>query len=219
MVISVAHVKGGAGKTTLATNLAIMAAIEGHRVLLIDADPQGTATKFGALRVTLGLQPAFDFKAVSGSEAVVAAVSAAYGEYDHIFIDAGGRDNYSLRAALLASHVLVTPTQCSQFDCWELDTVASALRDVRKTNPNLRCLLVINNADTNPRIRLADETVDFAKDYPDFQVLDTRIGARIAFRYAASEGMSVCELPLKQRSQKAVDEITQLYKEVLHGTA
>ena len=49
-MIIVAGGQGGSGKTTVATNLAILSATEGRDVLLIDADDQETATDFTVLR-------------------------------------------------------------------------------------------------------------------------------------------------------------------------
>ena len=50
MIVVVGGIKGGSGKTTVATNLAVIRAAEDHDVILIDADDQETASDFTVLR-------------------------------------------------------------------------------------------------------------------------------------------------------------------------
>ena len=42
IIISVLNQKGGSGKTTISSNLAHAIALDGHKVLLVDSDPQGS---------------------------------------------------------------------------------------------------------------------------------------------------------------------------------
>ena len=50
MIVSVLNQKGGVGKTTIAVNLAACFSRTGQRVLLIDADPQGSALAWSGVR-------------------------------------------------------------------------------------------------------------------------------------------------------------------------
>lgn len=218
MVLVVGHVKGGCGKSTLATNLAVMAATAGKDVLLLDADPQGTSTKFTALREGIGHTPGYTCTAAYG-EALRSVVQRLKSKFDVIIVDVGGRDTKGIRHALLEADKLLTPTLPGQFDCWELEETGRIASEAQVINEKLQCYLVINCADTNPRVKMTQETAQFAAELPVFSLLDTRVGFRVTYRRAASEGLGVCEMTGKQRDNNAVTEMTAVYEEMFHGYA
>ena len=56
-IILIGGEKGGTGKTTLAVNIAAARARDGHDVLLVDTDPQGSASYWAAAREEAGIEP------------------------------------------------------------------------------------------------------------------------------------------------------------------
>src|SRR4051812_49677905 len=100
MIIVAGGIKGGSGKTTVATNLTILRAAQGRDVLLIDADDQETATDFTILRNER--QPeSVSYTSIKLTGAAVRTETLRLAKkYQDIIIDTGGRDTTSQRAAL-----------------------------------------------------------------------------------------------------------------------
>src|SRR3712207_2821905 len=112
--VAVVALKGGCGKSTLATNLAVIAHLRGMRAALIDLDPQGTAERWGDLRQT------------DGPEVVAGKVSnltkllkqAEEAEADLVLIDTPPTDTAEARLAarpaiLSLSRAALTSGTCS----------------------------------------------------------------------------------------------------------
>src|ERR1051326_1349145 len=111
MIYTVGGIKGGTGKTTVATNLAVWLARQGADVLLVDADEQESATDFTAFREqTLNGETGYTAIKLTG-EPLRSQIMKLKGKYDHIVIDSGGRDTVSQRAALVVSDVVLLPFQ------------------------------------------------------------------------------------------------------------
>jgi len=109
MIIIAGGIKGGSGKTTVATNLAVIRAGQGRDVLLVDADDQETATDFTNLRNERGEGTAQYTGIKLTGAAVRTEILRLAPKYQDIIIDTGGRDTSSQRAALSVADVLLVP--------------------------------------------------------------------------------------------------------------
>jgi len=207
MIITVGGTKGGGGKTTIATNLAVMRARGGYDVLLIDADPQGTASTFTVLRNTSTNDGARYTSVRLLGEEILNAYASLKSKYQDIVIDAGGRETDSHRAALGIADVALIPFQPSSFDIWELGKAAKVVKEMRTMNQKLKAFTLINLAD--PRGTDNDAAADYAGEVEGLSFIPQPIVSRKAFKRAAAAGLSVVEV--RPPDQKAIEEIQALY--------
>ena len=207
MIIVAGGIKGGSGKTTVATHLAVMRALQGRDVLLIDADDQETATDFTALR-NERLPEGAGYTSIKLTGASVRTETLRLAKkYDDIVIDTGGRDTTSQRATLTVADKLIVPFVPRSFDVWTLEKVANLVEEMRAANPRLKAYVFLNRAD--PQGRDNDEAAELLREAGGLEFLDTPIGTRKAFGNAASQGLAVTEL--KQQDSKATQEINALF--------
>lgn len=212
MIIAVGGIKGGSGKTTVATHLAIIRATAGSDVLLIDADDQETASDFTTLRNERRSNGAGYTSIKLTGAAVRTEGRKLAGKYQDIIIDTGGRDTTSQRAALSIAHVLLVPFVPRSFDVWTLEKVAALVEEMRAGNPELKACVFINRAD--PRGQDNQDAAGVLKDNAILEFIDTPLGSRKAFGNAAAEGAAVTEL--KGGDSKASEEILRLYEFVFN---
>ena len=207
MIIVAGGIKGGSGKTTVATHLAVMRALAGRDVLLIDADDQETATDFTALR-NERLPEGAGYTSIKLTGASVRTETLRLAKkYDDIVIDTGGRDTTSQRAALTVADKLIVPFVPRSFDVWTLEKVASLVEEMRAANPRLQAYVFLNRAD--PQGRDNDEAAELLREAGGLEYLDTPVGTRKAFGNAASQGLAVTEL--KQQDPKPTQEMNALF--------
>ena len=208
MIFTIGNSKGGVGKTTIALQLAIEAAYDGRRVLLVDGDRQGTA--LAALTARGDRQPPVACAQYVEGATLRTQVQAQEPSYDLVVIDAGGRDSSALRAALLLSDLVVIPFQPRSFDVWGLDDM-SALLDEARAYADVRAVAMLNAAD--PRGQDNAEATAAVADYPGIDYLDAPLGRRKAFASASGQGMGVCEW--RPRDEKASAEAERLYDAIM----
>ncbi len=213
VVISFNSIKGGVGKSTMATTFAAWLSSKGHDVLLVDGDDQETASDFTAWREqTLGLT-GYTLVNMTGAN-LRKQVEAMKPKYDHIIIDTGGRDTTSQRAALTVADVSMIPFAPRSFDLWTINKVIAMVEEIQaiRTEP-LKVYAFLSRAD----IRSADnrDVAQALSSFPELIYLPYPISNRKAFSNTAGVGLTVFEA--EQPDLKAVAEIENLFNHVLNG--
>lgn len=212
MIIVVGGIKGGSGKSTVATNLAVMCATEGQDVLLIDSDDQETASDFTILRnESQQDKPAYTCIKLTGA-AVRTETLRLSKKYETIIIDTGGRDTTSQRAALSVANVLLVPFVPRSFDVWTLEKVGALVAEIKTINPELVAYTFINRAD--PKGQDNDDAAEVLKETDALTFIDAKLGMRKAFSNAAATGLAVNEL--KPNDSKAIAEIATLFQYIFN---
>lgn len=203
VIFTIANRKGGVGKTTLATNLAVALSNKG-KMLLVDADEQRSAHQWNEHR-----QNKLD--AITVHEKLLDTLEPLNDKYDFILIDVAGRDSEIFREALLVSDKIIVPTQASLLDLEVIPYIADKIKEAQEKNPSLKASVVINKASANPKNNEVAQAREYLADYPIFKLVKTVIHDRKQFRDAIIESRSVSEMG----SSKAKDELNEFLIEVL----
>ena len=205
MIVGVLNQKGGVGKTTLSVNLAACLARTGARVLLIDADPQGSALDWAAARQGEPL-----FSVVGFPRATIHKEIAQLGQgYDHIIIDGPPRVTDLARSAIMASDIVVIPVQPSPYDIWAAEEVVKLIDEARVFKENIKSVFVVNRKITNTAI--GRDVREALAAYP-IHVLNASIAQRVVFAEAAAQGQAIFEI---EPTGPAVAEMEAVAAELL----
>lgn len=186
LVITIAQRKGGAGKSTLAAQLAVAWAKQGTRVALLDTDPQASLAAWVALRrERLGDAALdFDFAALPGWRAAPWIEERAR-SCDHVVIDSPPQVETEARMAVRAAGLVLVPVQPSPLDLWATEaTLAMARAESRPV------LTVLNRV---PPRSAAVERVAASLAEMSAPAAAIRIGNRVALVQAMALGLGVVE--------------------------
>ncbi|MEH6643713.1 ParA family partition ATPase [Vreelandella glaciei] len=209
MIIGVLNQKGGVGKTTLSVNIAAALARTGQRVLLIDADPQGSALDWAAAREGAPL-----FAVVGLPKPSIHKELSVVGEgYDHIVIDGPPRVTDLARSAIMASDVVLVPVQPSPYDIWAADEVVKLIQEASVFKENIKSFFVINRKIANTAI---GRDVREALEAYNFPTLEASVVQRVVFAEAAAVGKAVYEQDrdgvASQEIEAVVSELQERFK-------
>ncbi len=185
-ILTIAQQKGGAGKTTLAAQLAVAFAAGGKRVALIDIDPQKSLAAWHRVRsetipaATQGLH----LSEVAGYR-VTNEISRLRQHYDLLIIDSPPHAETEAKVAVRAADLVIVPVQPSPMDIWATRPTLDLARGEK-----VPVVVVLNRVP--PRGRIV-ETIRAQLSADALPVADAMIGNRLAFASSMMIGRSVLE--------------------------
>ena len=204
MIISFINQKGGVGKTTLSINVASALANAGHKVLLIDADKQGSSTAWASLRE----ETPFQVVSLARDNMAKDAMKLAQ-DFDYTLIDAPPHAESISRSVIIASDLVLMPIEPSGLSSWASDVTVRQIQQAQDYKETLKCGFVVSRKIGNSVIgREIREMVAGS----GIHVLETDIENRVAYAESGTMGQTIFEWGSDKKAQA---EITNLTKEIL----
>ena len=210
-VIGVIQIKGGAGRSTVSTNLAGELSKQGKTVL-IDCDmPQGTSASWYAVRHQAGKAGALIADTATSYRELVSKVEQ-YADADYIVLDGPPRIAELTRATLVLADICLIPVGASTAEIWATGDILTLIEEASKVRPvNARMVWTRYR----PHTKLAQGLTELAKKELGLKALGTSLGMRVSYMEALGEGLTVAELAdpsAKAEVKLLVNEVKQLLK-------
>ena len=209
MILSILNPKGGAGKTTLAVNLARAFQDLGRSVLLVDTDPQGSARDWHAANSDNPV----DLVALDRPGGLRTLRNLSTNGYDLLLLDGAARLEDLVAATVRVADWVLIPLQPSPYDVWavtDLVELISARQEVTNGQPGAR--FVISRQITGAR--LSRDVRRALAEYPSVPLLTASMAQRQIYPQTAASGRSVFDHG-GDAAGRAQSEISAIARELL----
>jgi len=205
-VITIAHQKGGVGKSTIALNLAVELGKK-YPLSVIDLDYQKSISIFNENRKETGLNP-LNIISVESQKELMNIIDNADGI---ILIDSGGFDSDLNRISILGADIIITPLSNNLIEIYGLEAFKKILIDLKRIRSDIKSNILLNNV--NPQItKSIEELKEYIKSNSQFfNMFETILRRRVDFAKSFETGKSVVEI---DGSSKASKELDNLIREI-----
>jgi chromosome partitioning protein len=210
--IGIIQVKGGAGRSTVSTNLAGELSKIGQTVL-IDCDmPQGSSASWFSVRQQSGRDTNLTIDTASTHQELVEKIQG-YAQADYIVLDGPPRIAELTRAILMLADLCLVPVGTSAAEIWATNDLLAIIAEAKKVAPiKARMVWTRYRAHT----KLAQELSELASSELGLQAINTTLGLRVAYTEALGQGLTVAELA-DQNAKQEIKEMTQEVTKLLEG--
>lgn len=207
MIVALAGQKGGVGKSTIAVALAAEALVRGRSVLLVDADPQGTARTWGEEATQAG-HPSPTVVAMGATMHRPEQLPKVRAGFDLVVVDCPPRAGDVQRSALMVADVAILPCGPSAADAWALASSIELVTEARTLRPELRAGVLLTRVQA--RTTLGKSAREVLAE-TGLAVLESELGYRVAYQEALAAGLGVTTYA---PHDAAADEVRALLDEL-----
>jgi chromosome partitioning protein len=214
MIIAAVSVKGGAGKSTLATNLACEYLRRGRRVLLVDADPQGTSRVWSEVAIENNHAPP-SVVAMGRDMHRPGQLDQIAASYDVTIIDCPGRDGAVVRAALMVADLVLIPCGASPADAWALQQSLEVVEEARTLRPHMVARVVI----TRRRATAIGKNARGDLAASGVPLMPVELAERVAYQQAMGEGRGVTSMNAQPDAAREIRDLTNAIDNLIVETS
>lgn len=201
MIISFLNQKGGVGKTTLSINVAMALHMIGHKVLLVDSDPQGSARDWHAASE----EHAFPVVAIDRPTIGNDINSISYG-YDFIIIDGAPQLSKLAISAIKCSDIVLVPIQPSPYDIWASCDIVDLIKNNQELAGKPKAAFLISRQIANTKIGVEVKNALLEQDMPVFNSITCN---RVAYATTATEGKTVVNTNCDKLAKAEIESIVK----------
>ncbi len=213
MIIALTGQKGGVGKSTTAIGLAVAGLERGLRVLLVDADPQGTARTWGDVAAEAG-HPTPTVIAMGATMHKPDQLPTLSRAYDLTIIDCPPRHGDVQRSALMVSHIAVLPCGPSAADAWALTASLEVIAEARTMREQLQACVLITRKQSRTALGKGARDVLEASGLP---VLGTELGYRVAYQESIAAGQGPTGFSPRDSAASEIRTLLDELETLFHG--